>query len=225
MARRMTLEGAKVKAVFEILPYSNGLNRNIVQCLEDFGIPLYLSHSVVAVHGADRVTGVTVAKVDASMNPIPGTEFDVNCDCVLLSVGLIPENELGRASGLQVDSVTGGAVVDQFRRTSLPGYFTQSTCCMSTTSSIGCRKRPRSPENRRRCMRSEGCPQLAVTELSGRATVSERSCRSDCRRPLASALFASICARRVRWAHPYCGFMRTTALYGSASIASSNRAR
>jgi NADPH-dependent 2,4-dienoyl-CoA reductase/sulfur reductase-like enzyme len=123
MARRMTLEGAKVKAVFEILPYSNGLNRNIVQCLEDFGIPLYLSHSVVAVHGADRVTGVTVAKVDANMNPIPGTEFDVNCDCVLLSVGLIPENELGRASGLQVDSVTGGAVVDQFRRTSLPGYF------------------------------------------------------------------------------------------------------
>ena len=100
MARRMTLEGAKVEAVFEILPYSNGLNRNIVQCLEDFGIPLYLSHSVVAVHGVDRVTGVTVARVDESMNPIAGTEFDVDCDCVLLSVGLIPENELGRASGL-----------------------------------------------------------------------------------------------------------------------------
>ena len=123
MARRMTLEGAKVKAVFEILPYSNGLNRNIVQCLEDFGIPLYLSHSVVAVHGADRVTGVTVAQVDESMNPIAGTEFDLDCDCVLLSVGLIPENELGRASGVQIDPVTGGAVVDQFRRTSLPGYF------------------------------------------------------------------------------------------------------
>jgi NADPH-dependent 2,4-dienoyl-CoA reductase/sulfur reductase-like enzyme len=123
MARRMTLEGAKVKAVFEILPYSNGLNRNIVQCLDDFGIPLYLSHSVVAVHGADRVTGVTVAQVDASLNAIAGTEFDVDCDCVLLSVGLIPENELGRASGLQIDPVTGGAVVDQFRRTSLDGYF------------------------------------------------------------------------------------------------------
>jgi NADPH-dependent 2,4-dienoyl-CoA reductase/sulfur reductase-like enzyme len=123
MARRMTLEGAKVKAVFEILPYSNGLNRNIVQCLEDFGIPLYLGHSVVAVHGADRVTGVTVAKVDGSMSPIPGTEFDVDCDCVLLSVGLIPENELGRAGGVQIDSMTGGAVVDQFRRTLLPGYF------------------------------------------------------------------------------------------------------
>ena len=123
MARRMTLEGAKVKAVFEIMPYSNGLNRNIVQCLEDFGIPLYLGHSVVAVHGADRVTGVTVAKVDESMNPTPGTEFDMDCDCVLLSVGLIPENELGRAGGLQIDPVTGGAVVDQFRRTFLPGYF------------------------------------------------------------------------------------------------------
>ncbi len=123
MARRMTFEGAKVKAVFEILPHSSGLNRNIVQCLEDFGIPLYLSHGVTAVHGNDRVTGVTVAKVDDSMNPIAGTEFDVDCDCVLLSVGLIPENELGRASGLQIDPVTGGAVVDQFRRTSLPGYF------------------------------------------------------------------------------------------------------
>ena len=123
MARRMTLEGATVKAVFEIMPYSNGLNRNIVQCLEDFGIPLHLSHSVVAVHGEDRVTGVTVARVDEKMNPIPGTEFDVDCDCVLLSVGLIPENELGRAHALQIDPVTGGAVVDQFRRTNLAGYF------------------------------------------------------------------------------------------------------
>jgi NADPH-dependent 2,4-dienoyl-CoA reductase/sulfur reductase-like enzyme len=123
MARRMTFEGAKVKAVFEIMPYSNGLNRNIVQCLDDYGIPLYLSHSVVAVHGNGRVTGVTVAKVDDSLTPIPGTEFDVACDCLLLSVGLIPENELGREAGLQVDPVTGGAVVDQFRRTSLPGYF------------------------------------------------------------------------------------------------------
>ena len=123
MARRMTLEGAKVKAVFEIMPYSNGLNRNIVQCLEDFGIPLYLSHSVVAVHGEDRVTGVSVARVDEQMNPVPGTEFDVDCDCVLLSVGLIPENELGRAHALEIDPVTGGAVVDQCRRTNLAGYF------------------------------------------------------------------------------------------------------
>ncbi len=123
MARRMTLEGAAVRAVFEIMPYSNGLNRNIVQCLEDFDIPLYLSHSVVAVHGEDHVTGVTVARVDEKMAPIAGTEFDVECDCLLLSVGLIPENELGRASALEIDAVTGGAVVDQFRRTNLSGYF------------------------------------------------------------------------------------------------------
>ena len=123
MARRMTLEGATVKAVFEIMPYSNGLNRNIVQCLEDFDIPLYLSHSVVAVHGEDHVTGVTVAQVDDKMAPVAGTEFDVECDCVLLSVGLIPENELGRASALEIDPITGGASVDQFRRTNLPGYF------------------------------------------------------------------------------------------------------
>ncbi len=123
MARRMTLEGATVKGVFEIMPYSNGLNRNIVQCLEDFDIPLYLSHSVVAVHGEDRVTGVTVARVDEKMIPVPGTEFDVECDCVLLSVGLIPENELGRAHALEIDPVTGGAVVDQFRRTNLTGTF------------------------------------------------------------------------------------------------------
>ncbi|TBW34879.1 FAD-dependent oxidoreductase [Siculibacillus lacustris] len=123
MARRMTLEGARVRAVFEIMPYSNGLTRNIVQCLEDFGIPLYLSHCVVAVHGHDRVTGVTVAEVDADLHVKPGTEFDLPCDCVLLSVGLIPENELGRAIGVSTDRITSGAVVDQFRQTSKPGFF------------------------------------------------------------------------------------------------------
>jgi NADPH-dependent 2,4-dienoyl-CoA reductase/sulfur reductase-like enzyme len=123
MARRMTLEGAKVRAVFEIMPYSNGLTRNIVQCLEDFGIPLYLSHSVVSVHGHDRVTGVTVARVGEDLRPLPGTEFDLPCDCVLLSVGLIPENELGRAIGVSTDRITSGAVVDQFRQTSKPGFF------------------------------------------------------------------------------------------------------
>ncbi len=123
MARRMACEGAHVKAVFEIMPHSSGLTRNIVQCLDDFGIPLFLSHSVVAVHGIDRVTGVTVAKVDERLKPIAGTEFDLACDCLLLSVGLIPENDLGREIGLEIDPVTGGAVVDQFRRTSIPGYF------------------------------------------------------------------------------------------------------
>ncbi|WP_237152435.1 NAD(P)/FAD-dependent oxidoreductase [Oryzibacter oryziterrae] len=123
MARRMTLEGAKVKAVFEIMPHSNGLTRNIVQCLDDFGIPLYLSHSVVSVHGNDRVTGITVAKVDEKLQPIAGTEFDLDCDTVLLSVGLIPENELGRGAGVAMDPITSGASVDQFRRTSVPGFF------------------------------------------------------------------------------------------------------
>ena len=123
MARRLTLEGARVRAVFEIMPYSNGLTRNIVQCLQDFDIPLYLSHSVVAVHGHDRVTGVTVAEVDADLRVRPGTEFDMACDCVLLSIGLIPENELGKAIGIQSDRVTGGAVVDQYRQTSVPGFF------------------------------------------------------------------------------------------------------
>ncbi|MBS1181716.1 MAG: FAD-dependent pyridine nucleotide-disulfide oxidoreductase [Proteobacteria bacterium] len=123
MARRMTFEGAKVKAVFEIMPHSNGLTRNIVQCLEDFGIPLYLGHSVTAIHGKDRVSGVTVSKVNDKLEVIEGTAFDVDCDCVLLSVGLIPENELGRAAGLGLDPITGGARVDQFRQTSIPGFF------------------------------------------------------------------------------------------------------
>lgn len=123
MARRMTFEGAKVKAVFEIMSYSNGLTRNIVQCLEDFGIPLYLGHSVTAIHGKDRVTGVTVAQVNDRLEAIDGTAFDVACDCVLLSVGLIPENELGRAAGLALDPITGGALVDQFRQTATPGFF------------------------------------------------------------------------------------------------------
>ncbi len=123
MARRLSLEGCDVKAVLEIMPYSNGLTRNVVQCLEDFGIPLYLSHTVVGVHGKDRVTGITGARVDDAMRPIPGSEFALECDCLLLSVGLIPENELSRDVGLELDGLTGGPVVDQSRQTSLPGFF------------------------------------------------------------------------------------------------------
>lgn len=123
MARRMMLEGAKVQAVLEIMPYSNGLTRNIVQCLDDFDIPLYLSHTILAVQGKDRVTGVTCAKVDNTMKPIAGTEFDIDCDCLLLSVGLIPENELSEETGVQLDKVTSGPIVDQMRQTSLPGFF------------------------------------------------------------------------------------------------------
>ncbi len=123
MARRMSLEGCKVEAVLEICPFSNGLTRNIVQCLNDYDIPLYLSHTIVKIHGEKRVTGITVAKVDEKMCPIPGTEFDIECDTVLLSVGLIPENELSRGLNLEMHPLTSGPVVDQHRETSLDGFF------------------------------------------------------------------------------------------------------
>ena len=125
MARRMTLEGAKVLAVCEIMPYSGGLARNIVQCLDDFGIPLKLSHTVVQIHGRDRVEGVTVAAVDEAngRRPIPGTEEYFACDTLLLSVGLIPENELTRGAGIDLDRMTNGASVNQFRETSAPGVY------------------------------------------------------------------------------------------------------
>lgn len=123
MARRLTLEGADVAAVIEIMPYSNGLTRNVVQCLEDYEIPLYLSHTVVAVHGKDRVEGITCARVDDQRRPIAGSEFDISCDCLLLSVGLIPENELSEQAGIKLDPVTGGPMVNQLRETSIAGIF------------------------------------------------------------------------------------------------------
>lgn len=123
MARRMTLEGAHVHGVYEVMPKSNGLRRNIVQCLDDFGIPLHLSMTAVEIHGKDRVTGVTVAKVDGSLNPIPGTEEHVSCDTVLLSVGLIPENELSHKAGIEMDPKTRGPVDKGRFMTSIPGVF------------------------------------------------------------------------------------------------------
>ncbi|MBR2021736.1 MAG: FAD-dependent oxidoreductase, partial [Clostridia bacterium] len=123
MARRMTLEGAKVKAVCEIMPYSGGLTRNIVQCLDDFGIPLLLSHTILKIHGNERVTGVTIARVDENRNAIDGTEEYISCDTVLYSVGLIPENELTKSALIPLDRVTGGAVVDENRQTETEGVF------------------------------------------------------------------------------------------------------
>lgn len=123
MARRMTLEGAKVKAVCELMPYSGGLTRNIVQCLEDFDIPLRLSCTVVSTHGKDRLEGVTVANVDENLKPIPGTEEYIPCDTLMLSVGLIPENELSKNAGIELDRVTNGPVVDEYRETSHKGVF------------------------------------------------------------------------------------------------------
>jgi NADPH-dependent 2,4-dienoyl-CoA reductase/sulfur reductase-like enzyme len=123
MARRMTLEGAKVHAVCELMPYSGGLARNIEQCLNDFGIPLRLSHTVVDIHGKDRLTGVTIAKVDENRRPIPETREYIPCDTLLLSCGLIPENELTRGAGIALDRVTNGAVVDGGRETDIEGVF------------------------------------------------------------------------------------------------------
>jgi NADPH-dependent 2,4-dienoyl-CoA reductase/sulfur reductase-like enzyme len=123
MARRMTLEGAKVQCVAEIMPYSGGLKRNIVQCLEDFGIPLLLSHTVVEIHGRERVTGVTIAEVDDGLRPVPGTEVFYPCDTLLLSVGLLPENELSRDLGVEISNVTGGPAVNEALETSVPGVF------------------------------------------------------------------------------------------------------
>ena len=123
MARRMTLEGAKVLACVELMPYSGGLQRNIVQCLNDFDIPLYLSHTITDIRGKNRVEGVTVSKVDENRRPIPGTEMDFDCDTVLLSVGLIPENELTRTAGIEMDARTNGAVVTENMETSESGIF------------------------------------------------------------------------------------------------------
>lgn len=123
MARRMTLEGAKVKVVAEVLPYSGGLKRNIVQCLNDYGIPLKLSHTVVEIHGKERITGVTIAQVDENMKPIKGTEEYYSCDTLLLSVGLIPENELSRELGVELNPQTNGPVVNESLETSIEGVF------------------------------------------------------------------------------------------------------
>ena len=123
MARRMTLEGARVEGVFELLPYSSGLPRNIQQCLNDYGIPLHLATSVVQIHGKERLTGVTVARMDGSFKPIPGTEWFVPCDTLLLSVGLIPENELSRNASIAIEPRTSGASVDDTLMTSIPGVF------------------------------------------------------------------------------------------------------
>ena len=123
MARRFTLEGAKVEAVVEVLPYAAGLTRNVVQCLDDFDIPLYLQSTVIEIHGNKRVEAVTIAQVDAQWNPIAGTERKIECDTLLLSVGLVPENELSSQAGVAIDSTTSGPIVDDSMMTSISGIF------------------------------------------------------------------------------------------------------
>ena len=123
MARRMTLEGAKVLAVAELMPYSGGLKRNIVQCLNDFDIPLYLSHTVVDIQGKERVEGITIAEVEPDRKPIPGTEIHYDCDTLLLSCGLLPENELSKTAGVDLSPITSGPVVNDSLETNIPGVF------------------------------------------------------------------------------------------------------
>ena len=123
MARRFVLEGAEVEGVYEIMPKPGGLMRNVVQCLYDYGIPLHLSHTIIDIKGKRRVEGVTVARVDERMKPMEGTERFIPCDCLILAVGLIPENELSRQIGIEMDDATGGPIVDEGMETSLPGIF------------------------------------------------------------------------------------------------------
>ena len=123
MARRMTLEGAKVKVVAEIMPHSGGLKRNIVQCLDDYGIPLKLSHTVVNIKGKERVEGITLAQVDSQKKPVPGTEEYYDCDTLLLSVGLIPENELSRGMGVEMNPATNEPMVNESLETNIEGVF------------------------------------------------------------------------------------------------------
>ncbi len=123
MARRMTFEGARVLACVELMPFSSGLTRNVVQCLDDFNIPLMLSHTVTEIHGRERVEGVTISKVDTNRKPIPNTEIFMECDTLLLSVGLIPENELSKKAGVEISRITGGPIVDESLNTNIPGIF------------------------------------------------------------------------------------------------------
>ncbi|MCT4592780.1 MAG: NAD(P)/FAD-dependent oxidoreductase [Anaeromicrobium sp.] len=123
MARRMTLEGAQVQAVAELMPFSGGLTRNIVQCLDDYGIPLLLSHTITEIKGRDRVEGIVIAQVDEKFKPIPGTEKEFECDTLLLSVGLIPENELSVQAGIEMDRITSGPIVNEAMETNIEGVF------------------------------------------------------------------------------------------------------
>ena len=123
MARRMTYEGAKVKAVVELMPYSSGLNRNIVQCLNDYEIPLFFSHTIIDIKGRERISSVVIAQVDKNLKPILETAQEIKCDTLLLSVGLIPENELAKMAGVTLSSLTGGAIVDEKMMTNVEGIF------------------------------------------------------------------------------------------------------
>ncbi len=159
MARRLTLEGAKVKVVAEIMPYSGGLKRNIVQCLDDYGIPLKLSHTVVNIKGQERVESVTIAQVDENMKPVPGTEKEYSCDTLLLSVGLIPENELSSKMDVGLDRKTNGPIVGESFETNVEGVFCLRQCTPCPRPGRLCFRR----SCLRRKMRGGVCPETAKT--------------------------------------------------------------
>lgn len=203
MARRMTLEGAKVHVVAELQPYSGGLKRNIVQCLDDFGIPLKLSHTVTEIHGKDRVTGVTISAVDDKLKPIPGTEEYYSCDTLLLSVGLIPENELTLGAGAPLSRVTNGPVVNESLETGVPGifacgnvlhvhdlvdYVSEEAAQPAVPPQSTCRAATKKPQSRFRAA-SSSKPRAVCATLC-RASFTPKTCRIRSR--CASAWAASI---------------------------------
>ncbi len=168
MARRLTLEGVKVLGVFEILDHPNGLERNIIQCLDDYGIPLYLSHTVTDIHGRARLTGVTVSKVDQSLKPIPGTEQEYPCDTLILSVGLIPDNTLSERAGIALDGSTKGPVADQYLMTTVPGIFASGNVLhVHDVADYVTLESERLAENVRRYL-SEGLPECRIPLRKGK---------------------------------------------------------
>ena len=190
MARRMTLEGAKVKVVAELMPYSGGLKRNIVQCLNDFDIPLKLSHTVVNIEGKERVKGITLAQVGPDRKPIPGTEEHYDCDTLLLSCGLIPENELTKEAGVEMNRVTSGPNVNDQLETSVAGVFACGNVChvhdlvdfvtaesQRAGAAAGAVRRPRCARRRpvRRCRRRARCPEAASQTVVGRVDSRRRN--------------------------------------------------
>ena len=192
MARRLTLEGAKVLACVELMPYSGGLTRNIVQCLQDYGIPLYLSHTVTDIRGHDRVEQVVVSRVGPDRQPIPGTEMVFDCDTLLLSVGLIPENELSRAAGIAIDPRTRGPVVDENRQTSVPGIFACGNVLHvhDLVDFVSAESERAGAAAAWYALAQESAPGSPVPDAAphpgaGPATVSATRCPSSCARPRA----------------------------------------
>lgn len=208
MARRMTLEGAQVQVVAELMPYSGGLKRNIVQCLDDYGIPLKLSHTVVDIRGKERVEGITLAQVDERGKPIPGTEEDYECDTLLLSVGLIPENELSGGMGVELSRVTSGPVVNESLETNIEGVFACGNVLhvhdlvdfVSEEAAVAGKNAARYVQERR--MASKGQSESPVKEQSTGSTGDEKAAMQDTGSALRSRTAEVLATDGVRYTVP-----------------------